>query len=257
MCNIKDFLGFASEISTLIGRTNFHCYSRLRDIKIKTNNKENYKKLIQYLTEKKFDFHCYQLKEEKPYRTVLRGLHTSTPISEIKKDLEELGHNVRNISNVLHPTEKYPLPLFFVDLEPAPNNAEIYEINRLVYSCIRFEEPRQRRHIVQCTNCQTLGHTKAYCYHQARCVKCAGSHPSSECQKPRDTPAICALCKEEHPANYKGCVVYKNTQRWKTHNLNLRSKKETAPQDQISGPSSINNPAERAISTIEAQKDPD
>jgi hypothetical protein len=30
--------------------------------------------------------------------------------------------------------------------------------------------------------------------------------------KNRDTPATCALCKDDHPANYKGCQIYKQTQ---------------------------------------------
>lgn len=43
-----------------------------------------------------------------------------------------------------------------------------------------------------------------------RCVKCAGDHKTSECtKKDRNTPATCALCLGNHPANYKGCQVYK------------------------------------------------
>jgi len=30
--------------------------------------------------------------------------------------------------------------------------------------------------------------------------------------KTRDTPATCALCKGDHPANYKGCQIYKQIQ---------------------------------------------
>lgn len=43
-----------------------------------------------------------------------------------------------------------------------------------------------------------------------RCVKCGQSHKTSECLKhDRSTPAQCALCNGPHPANYKGCEVYK------------------------------------------------
>ncbi|WP_373424457.1 hypothetical protein [Pantoea sp. Taur] len=216
--NIKNFLTFGQEISNLIGQPNFRCFSRVKDIKINTNTRQHYKTLVKHLTDKKYEFHCYQLKEEKSYRVVLRGLHNTTPTDAIKRDIEELGHKVRQIACVLHPTEKYPLPLFFVDLEPAPNNAEIFNIMRLVYSCVRFEEPRQKAIIVQCTRCQNLGHTKAYCHHQARCVKCAGPHLSESCQKTRETPAKCALCGDDHPANYRGCLVYKNFQRQRAYN---------------------------------------
>ena len=42
------------------------------------------------------------------------------------------------------------------------------------------------------------------------CVKCAQSHKTSDCPKrDRNTPAQCALCHGSHPANYKGCEVYR------------------------------------------------
>ena len=40
------------------------------------------------------------------------------------------------------------------------------------------------------------------------CVKCGGSHNSEECKKSKETPAKCASCGGNHPANYKGCENY-------------------------------------------------
>ncbi|KAL1115920.1 hypothetical protein AAG570_005415 [Ranatra chinensis] len=37
-----------------------------------------------------------------------------------------------------------------------------------------------------------------------RCVRCREGHGSSTCLKTRETPATCALCVGDHPANYKG-----------------------------------------------------
>jgi len=39
------------------------------------------------------------------------------------------------------------------------------------------------------------------------------------CTKDPAAPATCALCGGEHPASYKGCIIYKNLQqaRGKTH----------------------------------------
>ena len=89
---IENFISFVQEIANLIGQTSFRCFSRVNDIKINTSSKENYKTLINYFTTKKYEFHCYQLRQEKAYRVVLRGLHSTTPISVIKSDLEEMGH---------------------------------------------------------------------------------------------------------------------------------------------------------------------
>jgi len=46
----------------------------------------------------------------------------------MKQKLFELGHDVRNIVNAQHRTTKQPLNLFFVELEPAENNKDIYNI---------------------------------------------------------------------------------------------------------------------------------
>ena len=51
------------------------------------------------------------------------------------------------------------------------------------------------------------------CNHVPRCVKCAGLHATSECtRKEKSKDVKCALCEGNHPANYKGCNVYKELQ---------------------------------------------
>jgi hypothetical protein len=57
---------------------------------------------------------------------------------------------------------------------------------------------------------EACGHSKTYGTKPYQCVKCGGQHDSKDCTKPRHHPAKCALCGENHPANYKGCSVYKN-----------------------------------------------
>ena len=49
-------------------------------------------------------------------------------MEDIRHELHDLGHNVRNIINVHHRITKEPLNLLFVDLEPARNNKNIYDI---------------------------------------------------------------------------------------------------------------------------------
>jgi hypothetical protein len=56
--------------------------------------------------------HTYQLKEEGAYRIVIRYLHHSTKIEDIKQEQAELGHRVRNIINVHHKATKEPLNIF-------------------------------------------------------------------------------------------------------------------------------------------------
>ena len=50
-----------------------------------------------------------------------------------------------------------------------------------------------------------------------RCVKCAEGHRTKDCpKKEKNTPATCTLCLGDHPANYKGCQVYKGIRARKT-----------------------------------------
>lgn len=122
---------------------------------------------------------------------------------------------VRKVTNVLHKISKSPLPLFFVDLEPSDHSNDIFKLFSLLHTKIKVEEPYRPKVISQCLNCQDYGHTRAYCVYPSRWVRCRAFYPSSECTKIHDTAAKCALCSGNHPANYRGCSVYKKLQRRK------------------------------------------
>jgi len=121
-----------------------------------------------------------------------------------------------------------------VELAPHPNNSAIYNIQRLLRTIVKVEEPHQRADIPQCTRCQMYGHTRTYCNHGPKCVKCAGEHQTSECTKSREIPAKCVLCGGSHPANYKGCTTYNE----------LKRKVYKRPTTQITRPQNSYNPQE-------------
>ena len=141
-------------------------------------------------------------------------MHPSTDLDELREEINKCGHNVTNIWNIKQRTTKKPLPLFFVELEPNSNNKDIYKITSLLQCKIKFEAPHKKREIAQCANCQRYGHTKGFCYRRPRCVKCAGDHLTANCTRRKRTDDVkCVLCEGNHPANYKGCVVYKTLQK--------------------------------------------
>lgn len=65
----------------------------------------------------------------------------------------------------------------------------------------------------QCFACQGFSHRAAACTAPPRCVICSGAHASGDCERPRDEPATCANCGGSHPANYRGCVSWKQSAR--------------------------------------------
>ena len=160
------------------------------------------------------EFYTYQLKSEKPFQAVIRGLYPTTPIEEIKEDLANVGHELISAANIVvrrtvkKKTVKKPLPLFYINLKPKPNNQEVFEITHLLHSKVIVEAPRKKREIPQCKKCQAYGHTHAYCSRQDKCVKCAGTHPTSTCTKKKNEPCKCANCGGNHTANWKGCSIY-------------------------------------------------
>lgn len=212
---VADFPELCKKLIELIGVDNFVCKASADKLKIQTSNPDSYRTLVRYLKEEKAQFHTYQLREDKPLRIVLRNLHPSTPTETIKEELELLTFEVRQVINVLHKVNKNPLPLFFVDLEPTSNSSEIFNLSSLLHTKIKIEEPFKPKSISQCHNCQQYGHTKAYCGYQPHCVRCGLGHLSSLCPNSRELPTKCALCSQNHPANYKGCTIYKDLQRRK------------------------------------------
>lgn len=226
--NIRDFNVLRNKVLNAVKKpTQFKALSN-SDIKITTSDENDYrsvKRLLQALKEEegnasnspfyKLEYHTFQLKSERWYRFVIRGLPSSTSHHEIKTAVEEEGHEVASIINIYKKSTingekviKY-FPLFYVDILQKENNKEVFNIKELLHCKITIEPPKKARGIPQCTNCQQLGHTKNFCSRQARCVKCAGNHHTTQCRKQSGSAPTCALCNQKgHTANYRGCEVY-------------------------------------------------
>jgi hypothetical protein len=183
------------------------------NVKLFCQSPDTFRKLARYMRDKNIIHHTYQPKEERSYRVVIKYLHHSADVQELKTEISQQGHALRNIINAKHCVTKDPLNLLFVDLEPSNNNnnnnnKDIYNITRLQNSVIQIEPPRKGKHIVQCMRCQLYGHTKSYCNRPYACVKCGGQHSTASCKKSNTTPATCVLCGGDLPANYNGCAFY-------------------------------------------------
>jgi hypothetical protein len=76
-----------------------------------------------------------------------------------------------------------------------------------------IRSPLVKREIPQSKRCQRFGHKKNFCRYNPRCVKCAAEHLTEECQrKTKDSNVKCVNCSDQHPANYRGCLVHKQLQ---------------------------------------------
>jgi hypothetical protein len=103
-------------------------------VKILPKSPDVYRTIIKSLTEKHTEFHTYQPKEDRSFRTVLRVLHYSADIQDWRAAIESHGHIVANIHNIKQVRSNIHLPLFFIDLKPNENNKDIYLIRTLLYT---------------------------------------------------------------------------------------------------------------------------
>lgn len=220
---VVDYQQMKANIGTVLQESDYTSRTLANNtVKINPKTSDAYRTLVRHLRSNNIVFHTYQIKQDRAYRVVIRHIHYSIPTDDIKQDIEQSGFKVRSVMNITHRNTKTPLNLFFVDLEPAANNKDIYNLRYVLNIKVSIEPPRKSTNIVQCTRCQMYGHTKAYCTRPFNCVKCGQEHSSTSCTKTRDLPAKCALCDGPHPANYKGCTVYKELLKMKHKNQQLR-----------------------------------
>lgn len=152
--NVGNFIRLRNDIINLVGSDNFYFKSSANNLKINTKNSDSYRAVITYLKSSEAEYHTYQARDNKAFRIVIRNLHPTTPTTEIGTAIESLGYNVRQVSNVLDKATKHPFPIFFVDLEPAPINIEVF-INFFDTS----HQNKNRRNDVKSYNAQTAKNT--------------------------------------------------------------------------------------------------
>lgn len=215
---IYDIAEFKKFLGNFLKPDEYKYISNQKHTKLNVSTIENYRKLIKELDNSKHSYHTYQVKQDKSFRVVIKKLHATTPLQEIKEALLSCGHEVRNITNVISRKYKTPLSMFFVDLEPKSNNKDIYHLNSINNAIISIEPYNKPKELLQCHRCQGFGHTKAYCKMPYNCVKCGLNHPTKTCKKGKDAPPKCMHCNGEHTANYKGCVVYQQLIKKRTGN---------------------------------------
>lgn len=180
------------------------------EIKIKLSTAADHRFVLKYLNNSNINYHTYRLAEDKMLRVVIRSLPRDTPLDDITNYLIENGFNVNNITQMTKRREGeiVKLPLFLVTLPHTQESKQIYNLPDILRLRVRIESYRGRRGPTQCHRCQGFFHTQSGCRHKPRCVKCGQEHLSYECRKPRDTPAQCANCSGDHPANFRNCPSF-------------------------------------------------
>lgn len=226
--DVQDYTALVSFLHNEGGPNSFRLKTTTRGVSVYPENADVYRRFVTSLRRGGADFHTYQLLEDKCPRVVIKNLHYATPVATIKQELANYGYEATNVSNVIS-RFKTPLPMFFVDVSKATFNEKIFDIDSLYYTRVKIEEPRKKRMIPQCVRCQQYGHTKTYCNHPPKCVRCGLGHESKTCTKTRETAATCANCDGAHPANYRGCETLKELRKNRNRNYMLQRTPKVQP----------------------------
>ncbi|CAH1711344.1 unnamed protein product [Aphis gossypii] len=236
-----DFSTLKNSLLKVLDPSSIYFKNTLKYLIIHPRSISAYNAISEYLSNnKQIKFHSYLPKPLRPYSVFIRHLHPSTSVEDIEANITDKGHEVIQVTNILHRINKRALPLFRVDLKLADNNSDIFDIDSLCHTKIKIERPKIKLSPPQCKDCQAYFHTSNYCHHSPRCVKCGDNHPSAICTKPPSSPAKCALCAGPHTASYKGCPVYKNIIQSRKKSKSAINRKLPTPTNPT--PSSKNRP---------------
>jgi hypothetical protein len=67
-----------------------------------------YTTIVKALIDKNTEFHTYKPRQDRSFRVVLKNIHRSTDLNDIKQDIKDKGHEVMNIWNVKQRGTKTP-----------------------------------------------------------------------------------------------------------------------------------------------------
>ncbi|KRF80759.1 uncharacterized protein Dvir_GJ25613 [Drosophila virilis] len=188
-------------------------------LRIYAKDADTHRAIVRKLTEVRVQFTHFCLKEDRPYRVVVKNLAASTPRSQIEAAFTSHGHIVTNLYNPgarqptsdADSTNDFPSRNFwFVDLKQSLNNREALRLNKVGRQRVTIELPRKNNSIRQCFRCFEFDHTKNYCLKQPKCGRCGQSHwtNSEQCQAKTVADLRCSNCEGNHAASYKGCKSY-------------------------------------------------
>lgn len=170
-------------------------------------------------------FYTYHTPTTKQLKFVLHGLNEMN-VNELKQLLSsnEIVPEDIKMLNIKHKRfDKQAVYLLYF----APQSmqlAKLKTIKHINHFAVKWEKysPKQSNSIAQCRKCQRFGHSSVNCSMPPKCMVCAESHNTNDCnkrilkanllqQQAGSTTQVdrsyikCANCGNNHTSNYMGC----------------------------------------------------
>ncbi|KAL1138509.1 hypothetical protein AAG570_008572 [Ranatra chinensis] len=200
--DVKSFLASCQRVT----KTRVTIKNTGRTTQVFAGSKEDHTALRELFVKNNLLYHTYAFKGERRKKWVIHGLTASAPVGEI---LEDVRQTIPGAVQVIQMTKtdgdgrKRVLPTFILITNAGVTQKEFK--NLVIYShYVQVQKYTTEEAVTQCYRCQLFGHSSRYCNLQQKCVRCAGNHRASECDREKIKPK-CANCKEAHVASYKTC----------------------------------------------------
>lgn len=130
--------------------------------------------VIEFLTERKYEYNTYTPSDEKMVNVLIRGLDHVDDEQIILEALEEknfVPHKVQKYVTGYMRHNKIKSNLWLITLQPNTDTNELFKINAIEHAIIKWEFLKKPK-IMQCKRCQRLFHSASNCKLEFRCVKC-------------------------------------------------------------------------------------
>jgi len=98
-------------------------------IKIQPKSSIAYVNIMKELKSRHTEIYIYKSKQEKSFKIVLKHIHATAYLDDIKKEIENLRYTVSNIWNIKKQSKRKVFSMFYV-LKPE-SNKDIYQIGSL------------------------------------------------------------------------------------------------------------------------------
>ncbi|GBN91457.1 Nucleic-acid-binding protein from transposon X-element [Araneus ventricosus] len=182
-------------------------------ISIQANSPENRIKIIELLKRNNKEFVLSEAREDRPLKIVIKWLPIDQDKEELREILESNGFKILRISQLRNFREKTLYPYFLVDVVKTENCLNIYNLKTIKHLRIKVEPYRKKNRVTICYKCSNFHHSARNCECKPRCIKCAGSHETRDCDiKNKIENPTCINCEGEgHLASWRGCPKFPKT----------------------------------------------
>ena len=166
---------------------------------------DGHKRLVQFLTAKRYKFYSYDTKDARSFKVVLKGLSNDQTLLEIRSEITGLvGFTPSQVVLMKKKSNSTPLSgirpeLYLVHFNRNEvNKLKILEKAQVLFH-VRVKWEHYKKHgvnLTQCRNCQKFGHGTRNCGLQVQCMICGdSSHTKDDCQVKETSEKIkCANC---------------------------------------------------------------